>query len=459
MPTAGPYRLERQLSSCDVGDVWSGVDPQGRPVTVAQLNELASADDRWRGAFMAAAEALGQSETDRLPVAGADHAGDRPWVACVDEEGSGGAAEIFTVLGQQLRPVGSAPAPLSAAGDAGLRQTSDPVRAQSAPVEPPTVPFQAVPHAIATPVSAVSAHPVSAHPVSAHPVSAHPVSTHPVSAHPVSSQPVSGYPVSGNPMSGLPAFGTPISAVPASGIPTAQREIGKGPRPDRLLVVIVALVALLIGAAGGTALGTGLGDDPDPSTGNTPVTYTDAQLLLPSAAPGRPGLSPDPGGAWPSNWPSFDAAGSAGVQEVKDLAGLGFDFRMPAAWTCSLAEQAAAAVHYRCGAWQGDVLTSGGDITVRACPAVCDDAARVALRQREEAWGLRWISGNSLRSWADTPQVDGKPEYGMVYVGFFRTTPEGLLDREIVVRMTAPVAAADDVKKLVGNLRDRTYSQ
>lgn len=41
MQTAGPYRLQRPLSTCDVGDVWSGVDSQGHSVTVAVLEDLA----------------------------------------------------------------------------------------------------------------------------------------------------------------------------------------------------------------------------------------------------------------------------------------------------------------------------------------------------------------------------------------------------------------------------------
>jgi len=46
MQTAGAYRLQRRLSTCEVGDVWSGADDRGRSVTVAVLNDRASADDR-----------------------------------------------------------------------------------------------------------------------------------------------------------------------------------------------------------------------------------------------------------------------------------------------------------------------------------------------------------------------------------------------------------------------------
>ncbi|AEV82502.1 translation initiation factor IF-2 [Actinoplanes sp. SE50] len=509
MPTAGPYRLQRQLSSCEVGDVWSGVDAQGRPVTVAQLNELASADDRWRGAFAAASEALGQSDTDRLPIDGSDHLGERPWVACPEGEGQGDAAEIFTVLGQKLRPVTAGPpveTPPPASGDAVVEQHSDSVRREQ---DPPTAPFPPVPspfpaaagHPVsaqpfaAQPVSAqpmsaqpmsaqpwpatpgpaqpmsaqpgperpipafpVATQPVSAQPVSAQPVSAHPVSDHPVSGHPVSAQPVSSHPVSGHPTSGLPAFSHPISAVPVSGSGQAYQQIGRPPRPDRLLLLIVGLVCLLLGGAAGAAVVSLQRDGkPRPAASDAPVTYTDAQLLLPATPPVAPGLTPEPDGEWPKSWPTFGS--KATVKRVTDLDGVGFDFKVPDGWTCELAEKAAAAVHYRCGAFQGPTLTAGGDLYVRTCAAVCDDKARQALRQREEAWGLRWTSGTSLRSWAETDTIDGKPQYGLVYVGFWRTTPEDVLNREVVLRMTAPPAAKKDVKRVADNIRDRTYTQ
>ncbi|BCJ45204.1 hypothetical protein GCM10010168_70050 [Actinoplanes ianthinogenes] len=444
MSTAGPNRLDRRLSTCEVGDVWSGADAQGRPMTVAQLNELASADDRWRSAFRAASEALGAAEDDGLPIAGSDHDAERPWVACPEVPGSGGAAEIFTVLGQQLRP--------AFAGETALSVRTEP--------DPPTVPFQPVTPGSVAAAQPTATHPVPIQPVATHPVAAHPVSAQPISGHPVSGRPLSGRPTSGPPTSGLPSFGNPISVVPISGGSPAYRQSGVGPRPDRLLLLIVALVSLLVGAAIGAAVVTvgSDGDKASPQPSSAPVTYTDAQLLLPATPPARPGLDPAPDGTWPDDWPKFPW-GKPEVQDVTGLPGLGFDFRMPTGWTCELAEKAEAAVHYRCGLWEGTTLTAGGDLTVRTCVAVCDDTARTALRQREEAWGLRWTSGTSLRSWADTAELDGQAVYGLVYVGFWRTVPEGVLDREVVLRMTAPVAAADDVKKVADSIRDRTYSQ
>jgi hypothetical protein len=512
MPTAGPNRLQRLLSTCEVGDVWTAVDAQNRPVTVAQLNELASADDRWRGAFQAASEALGQSETDRLPIDAADHTGERPWVACPEVAGSGGAAEIFTVLGQQLRPAFAARSAgdgsPSGAGAAASQQASDSVRSEPAPREPdpPTVPFQPVPpppqmpaqqtvthpvpiqpmhgqpmpvqpvhgqpvpghqmpgqavHGQPMPVHPVSAQPVSSWPVSAQPVSSQPVSSHPVSAHPVSGFPVSGHPNSGPPGAGLPAFGHPVSAVPISGTPRPYAEVNnRKARPDRMLLAVVAVVSLLIGGAAGAAVMglRGGGDTPSPKPSGATAEFTDAQLLFPATPPARPGIDSTQNSGWPEGWPKFDGSGS-GVTEMTGLDGLDFDFLVPSGWKCVLTDRAEAAAHYRCGSWQGDTLTTGGDVTVRACATVCDSTRRTLLRQREEAWGLRWTSNYSLRSWAETTQLDGKPQYGLVYVGFWRSAPEDPLNREVVLRMTAPTAVANDVKKVVDNIRDQTYAQ
>ncbi|GAA4599580.1 hypothetical protein BJY16_003129 [Actinoplanes octamycinicus] len=454
MSTAGPNSLQRRLSSCEVGDVWSGVDERGRPVTVARLNELASADERWRGAFRAASEALAAADGDGLPIAGSDHDGERPWVACPGAAGAGGAAEIFTVLGQQLRPAFAGEGSPSGAGDPVVAHDAAFVRPEP---DPPTVPFQPV-----TPAPSVPAQRTATSPVPVQPVATHPISAQPASGHPVSGHPAAGGPTSGPPSSGLPSFGNPISVVPISGSSPPYRQSGGKPRPERLLLLIVALVSVLVGAAIGAAVVSATDDDGDraasPAPSGAPVTYTDAQLLLPATPPARPGLDPAPDGTWPDGWPKFPW-GKPEVQDVTGLPGLGFDFRMPAGWTCELAEKAEAAVHYRCGRWEGTTLTAGGDLTVRTCAPVCDDTARVALRQREEAWGLRWTSGSSLRAWADTTQLDGTAVYGLVYVGFWRTVPEGILDREVVLRMTAPATAMDDVKKVADSIRDRTYSQ
>ena len=143
---------------------------------------------------------------------------------------------------------------------------------------------------------------------------------------------------------------------------------------------------------------------------------------------------------------------------MNGLDGVGFDFRTPPNWTCAKVGQAQAAVHYRCGAGTGPTLTTGGDLVVRDCETPCTEERRAGLRQREEAWGLRWTRSGPFTTWAETTRIDGKREYGLVYVAFWRSMPEGQIDRELVLRMKAPLATSDDLKKVANSIRDRTFT-
>ncbi|MFC4145206.1 hypothetical protein ACFO0M_02955 [Micromonospora mangrovi] len=543
MQTAGQYRLQVALSSCQVGDVWSGTDERGRPVTVAVLNERASVDDRWRDAFAAAAEALGQAGADQLPIVGADHQGARPWVACAAERGAG-AAQIFEALGQHLQPV----APTPAAQPGPVHPAPVPVPSTAAPATPPgaddwaptqALPVQPGPHqplagesaptealpvlsaptqampavaAPAVPVQPTPAEPVQpeppttpmvvqqtppalrpGEPVPVQPVSGHPypstVESRPTSGLPVSGQPTSGFPgaghgssgfpVSGSPVSGSPVSGYPVSGYPMSGYPTSGLPVSGGagyppyPAPTfgeqppakrrrtGLLVTLVAIAGLLAGSGAVVAVqalrgGGGGGGVPGPVSPTAPARYSPADLLLPEAAPAAPGAEPPRSGGWPSKWPTFTAAES--TKPMNGLDGVGFDFRVPPTWTCTKAEQRAAAVHYRCGDGAGDSMTSGGDLVVRTCEPVCDEQKRTALRQREEAWGVRWTRSGPFTAWAYATSVDGKPVYGLMYVAFWRSTPEGQIDRELVLRLTAPLAAKDELKKVANSVRDQTFT-
>jgi hypothetical protein len=556
MQTAGPYRLQQQLSRCLVGDVWSSVDVEGRPVTVAVLNEQASADQRWRGAFASAADALANAGTDQLPIVGCDHAAERPWVACADERGAG-AAQLFTVLGQQVEPVGGPPpeatAALQIAADPGQESPSSPVPAE------PAQPISAQP----VPAQPISAQPASAQPVPAQPVPVQPFSVQPSSVQPFSVQPVSAQaaqhgpaqhglaqqvpaqqwdtsqrwdtspaatavppmdataaqmaswpPAEINPVSGpnhpagpyapgyAPASGGPAASVTPQ--PTSSQPVSGGftpadsygpfgssdtsaqpfgdtfgglaadpydhrrsrvfgdtppakPRRTKLLVALVATVGLLVGGGAGAGITYALGDHkPAPSPAPTQATPpTAAQLLLPAAAPAAPGVEPPQGGGWPASWPAFTS--TEATKPMNGLAGAGFDFRAPPAWNCAKQEQAAAAVHYACGTGQGAGLI-GGDLWVRDCVAPCDDAERTELRRKEEAWGLHWTKSGPFVTWAQTTSIDGKQEYGLVYVAFWRSAPEHQLDRELVLRVRAPLANSDDVKKVAMSIRDSTFT-
>ncbi|GGN19044.1 hypothetical protein GCM10010109_32460 [Actinoplanes campanulatus] len=217
------------------------------------------------------------------------------------------------------------------------------------------------------------------------------------------------------------------------------------------LVVALAALAGLVAGAGGTAAGMSLRDEPAPAPrpSATPAP-TDEQLLL--GDPTAPGVEPPVGGGWPSSWPTF--VSTEPTKPIKGLDGVGFDFRVPPAWNCEQVATAAAAAHYRCGG--GDA--GGGDLIVRTCETPCTEERRTALRQREEAWGLQWTRSGPFATWAETTQIDGKRMYGLVYVAFWRSTPEGQIDRQLVVRLTAPLATSDHLKKVVNSIRDETFT-
>ncbi|GIF11761.1 hypothetical protein Ate01nite_17930 [Actinoplanes teichomyceticus] len=67
-----------------------------------------------------------------------------------------------------------------------------------------------------------------------------------------------------------------------------------------------------------------------------------------------------------------------------------------------------------------------------------------------EVPGPRWARGTSSRARAETTRLSGT----YVRVGFWRTVREGILDREVVVRMAAPT-----MSRVAEGIRDRTYSQ
>ena len=97
----------------------------------------------------------------------------------------------------------------------------------------------------------------------------------------------------------------------------------------------------------------------------------------------------------------------------------------------------------------------GGEIIVRNCPKPCGVALQAAYRHAEEAWGLQWSQvGQSASTFAETPQLGGQAKYGLVVVGWWQSKPHGGIDREIVIRMTAPAAQVGDIRKVANSIRD-----
>lgn len=77
------------------------------------------------------------------------------------------------------------------------------------------------------------------------------------------------------------------------------------------------------------------------------------------------------------------------------------------------------------------------------------------MRTAEEAWGLRWVRSGPSSTYAETSSltVDGERRYGLVVVAYWRSG-DGDVDRQSVLRMTAPVTGANQLRRVADYLRD-----
>ncbi|MEO3748130.1 hypothetical protein [Plantactinospora sp. B5E13] len=500
MQPVGPYRFIEAISVCQVGSVWSAIDGQGNSFTAAVLDAAVATDQRWRDAFAGTAHALAQPGGGGSRFAHADLTAPAPWVAYSAAD-SAGAEQLFLALGMECRPLGSVTAddeaatmknPVVAAGPVpsspsdgsnGLAAGSDPTGSDEelaspttklAPTaSPPNGPWQAGP-----PQPGVAPDPVSAPP---HPVSVPPHQTsgppHQISVppHQISVPPhqTSGPPhqisvppeqTSGPPMP-LPEMpGTYPTSGPPSPDPSGydplyspvRHIVPSEPAPSRrrlwILVGAAAVVVVLAISATVFALSQG-GDDPV-----TPTTSPTAEALPPMPSPTnpplQPGLEPPTAGAWPTKWPSFTERDN--VRTLSDLEGLGFQLKVPAGWECSLAGRAQGFVRYNCGVPDGAGPKYGGELVVRDCPQPCDEAQQVAMRQAEEAWGQRWIRSGQHSTYVETSSLEenGEPRHGLVVVAFFRGGDDGVVNRQLVLRLTAPRDGALELRRVATYLRN-----
>jgi hypothetical protein len=216
-----------------------------------------------------------------------------------------------------------------------------------------------------------------------------------------------------------------------------------------VLASIAALLALAVGAAGGTLFGTTLADD-GPTTTTTPGTESPAPApQLPT--PSQPGVEPPSGASWPRQWPVFSSTEPS--KEISTLEGIGFGFTVPQNWECRPVTNESGFAHYRCGAGSGQTEI-GGDVEVRDCPAPCDAQRWDTMRKAVDAWGLRWAKSGNFLYWTETTTINGTPRYGLVFVLFWRSSQEKAIDRELVFRMTAPTGQANDLRKVANSMRE-----
>jgi hypothetical protein len=209
-----------------------------------------------------------------------------------------------------------------------------------------------------------------------------------------------------------------------------------------LLVLLLPLTgsAIIVGTAGKTQPARVAA----PSTSPSPST---SQFVTP--APSRPGVEPPRAGTWPQNWPSFAAEERT---RVISPGRFGFSFRIPVAWNCGTVRHTTDADRITCSDTTAGVV-AGGDLLSRKCQFPCDADKRAQLRKAEEAWGLTWTQADEFTTFAEGNQVLDGAHFGLVFVTFWRSTPEGAIDRELVFRMSAPPEQAATVRKVAASVR------
>jgi len=394
--SSSPYRFSRPLGQCQVGTVWSAADELGRPLTVAVLSPEASRDQRWREAFAATVNVLAQqSGPDRPRFERSDFAAEAPWAAFAGAGGAeAGAERVFESLGMQVVPADPADTPPGSPVGFGLG----------------------------------SAHPISGTPM-------------PPAGDDAQYDPY-GIP---SPRPGQDAFASP-----------GRRIEPSAPRKKRTGVLIGAAIAVVVLLAGGGTwflLNSG-GDNPDPaptaSTGGAPVQAGG----LPTAPPVSPGVEPpiQGKGIWPAKWPRYNP-----LDKVTTLnpEGLGFPVRVPPNWQCTLAGRAEGFIKYNCGTSPGVTPQAGGEITVRDCVQPCNPDRQTEMRKAEEAWGKRWVRSGPFSNYAEAIlDLDGEQRHALVVVAYYRGDGQPAINKQVVLRMTAPVKDANQLRRFATYIHD-----
>ena len=221
-----------------------------------------------------------------------------------------------------------------------------------------------------------------------------------------------------------------------------------------LVVLLVALAAL-----------TRSDDPPDPfARPATPTPSPSAPAQPSPSAPTQPSpsaptqpspsapLQPGPGVAGPSFTAEDD------TREMR-LAGLPFPFRTPATWTCEREAAAPPVVRWACVdvEWltQGrEGAPPGGAIEVQPCPAPCDDMQWELLRDRYAPQANWQFVDVTTAASQDVDEVSGYERIRMSHV--FAAPPGDVPDTHVFVDMSGPTELADDVRRVVNDIRANT---
>lgn len=210
------------------------------------------------------------------------------------------------------------------------------------------------------------------------------------------------------------------------------------------------MILLLLAGAGTVifmTLGGGGGDDETAPQASASASPSVAE----QPGPREPGIEPPTDGEWPGDWPHFGPGDQ--VRRIEHLPGFPFAFEVPAQWECNDAGGDEGASYYTCGIPGGDPQV-GGDLLIRACPDPCDADRRVDMRRAEEAWGVQWVRDGGYLAWGETTvDVAGLTYYRVVFVGYYRSSQEARIDRQVVFRMTVLADDQEDLRKTANSVR------
>ncbi|MFC4065156.1 hypothetical protein [Actinoplanes subglobosus] len=254
-------------------------------------------------------------------------------------------------------------------------------------------------------------------------------------AHPV--------PAPAPPQPTVPVPAPPTVPVPAPR-PAAPAQ-GWRRRSGRWVLVAVLATITLTGA--GTLFALTRGDDPGPGkTGSPQQSAVAAPVLTPSAL--HPGLEPPRVGDWP-NWEKYTGKDKT---QTLTLDRIGFPVTLPKGWTCTPAAAGEDVVEYYCGMSTGSD-NIGGELIVRTCAQPCDATRQNTMRKVEEAWGKQWRYAGPNVTLAEATEIDDVPRYGIVVLAYIRDTPQEPINRQLVLRMTAPIGWENDLRKVANSVR------
>jgi hypothetical protein len=239
-------------------------------------------------------------------------------------------------------------------------------------------------------------------------------------------------------------FGTPVLPTGGEGPSGSRRRAGTWVAVAVVAVLVAATMVVAWRAVSGIA---------EPTAAST--TTPPAPAASTATAP-QPGLEPPLPGTWPTSWPKFRPPPAV---RPLTLDGFGFTFIVPVTWSCVAGGSGAGEARYACRAPIGDDQDIGGEVIVRDCASPCDDERRALMRSTEHAWGQRWRFVGQNVTIAETHTLDGRPEhYGLALIAYWSSTPNGAVDRQLVLRMDSPEVWLNDLRKFANTLRDAVKS-